>query len=54
MASWFGFALLLGGLPVILANMAPPSTLFGDEPLRAVLRILIGTAVSSTGVALLS
>ncbi|WP_338663636.1 hypothetical protein VQH23_00405 [Pararoseomonas sp. SCSIO 73927] len=50
---WVGFSLLLGGLPVIFANVAPPSPLFGDEPLRAMLRILIGMAVSSTGVALL-
>ncbi|MBP0492066.1 hypothetical protein [Roseomonas indoligenes] len=53
MVSWFGYSLLLGGLPVIVANMAPPSPLFGDEPMRAAFRILIGMAVSSAGVVLL-
>ena len=49
-----GVTLLAGGLPVIVANLLPPSAVFGDHPGYAICRIGIGAAVSSSGLLFLA
>ena len=54
MLTLFGIALLAGGVPVIIANLIPPSPIFGEEPALALCRIGFGAVVSSSGLLVLA
>lgn len=54
MLTLLGMTLFAGGVPVIIANLIPPSPVFGEEPFLALCRIGLGAAISSSGILVLA